>query len=60
MEQLTSKVLKQIARVNAVKEWAKLRKPDLVETLQSKEIGLDNLRLTESKPLAKANRLQGT
>ena len=42
MEHLTSKVLKQIARVNGVKDWAKLRKLDLVQTLESKEIVLDN------------------
>ena len=59
MEHLTSKVLKQIARVNGVKDWAKMRKPDLVQTPESMTIVLDNLRLTELKPLAKVREIEG-
>ena len=59
MENLTSKVLKQIACKNGVKGWARMTKAKLAESLQSKEIIMDNLRVTELKSLAKVRGITG-
>ena len=45
MDKLTSRVLKTIARENGVKGWASMTKAKLIESLQSKEIVTDNLRV---------------
>lgn len=52
-------MLKQIARVNGVKGWASTTKSKLVESLQSKEIVMNNLRVTELKSPAKVRGIQG-
>ena len=39
MDNITSKVLKQIARENGVKGWASMTKAKLVESLHSKDCG---------------------
>ena len=58
MDNLTSKVLKQIARENGVKGWASMTKAKLVEFLHSKHIIMDNLRVTELKSIAKVRGLK--
>ena len=59
MDNLTSKVLKEIARENGVKGWERMSKAKLVETLQHLDIILDNLRVTELKSLAKVRGIKG-
>lgn len=54
MDNLTSKLLKAIARENGVEGWASMTKAKLTESLQSKEIVMDNLRITELQSIAKA------
>lgn len=53
MDTLTVKSLRVIARDHGVKDYAKMRKPDLLNTLQSLDIVIDNLKVVELKAIAK-------
>ena len=59
MDNLTSKVLKAIAREHGIKGWASMTKAKLVEALQPIEIIVDNLRVNELISLAKVRGIEG-
>ena len=59
MDNLTSKVLKAIAREHGIRGWATMTKAKLVEPLQPIETILENFRGTELRPLAKIRGVEG-
>ena len=59
IDNLSSKVLKAIARENGVQNYERMSKTKIVEALQQLDIILDNLNRTELRSLPKVREIRG-